>query len=67
MEYITVASGAVYLQHDSALENTRVLTSRKHTRRERRRGEKKGYTLKIKVLPEDIWLCDALNLGDYPK
>lgn len=31
MEYITVASGAVYLQHDSALENTRVLTSRKHT------------------------------------
>lgn len=67
MEYITVASGAVYLQHDSALENTRVLTSRKHTRRERRRGGgKKGYTLKIKVLPERIWLCDALNL-DYPE
>lgn len=61
MEYITVASGAVYLQHDSVLENTRVLTSRKHARREKRRmGEKKkGYTLK-KVFPEDIWLCDAL-------
>lgn len=29
--YITVASGAVYLQQDSVLENTRVLTSRKHT------------------------------------
>lgn len=42
MEYITVASGAVYLQHDSVLENTRVLTSRKHARREKRRmGEKK--------------------------
>jgi len=43
--YITVASGAVYLQQDSVLENTRVLTSRKHTRREK--GErKKGHTLK---------------------
>lgn len=62
MEYITVASGAVYLQHDSVLENTRVLTSRKHARREKRRvgkNKKKGYTLK-KVFPEDIWLCNAL-------
>lgn len=43
--YITVASGAVYLQQDSVLENTRVLTGRKHTRREK--GEwKRGHTLK---------------------
>lgn len=65
MEYITVASGAVYLQHDSVLENTRVLTSRKHARREKRRvgKKKKGYMLKIKVFPKDIWLCDT-NLVD---
>lgn len=38
--YITVASGAVYLQWESVLENTRILTSRKHTRRQKREWKK---------------------------
>lgn len=38
--YITVASGAVYLQWESMLENTRILTSRKHTRRQKRQWKK---------------------------
>lgn len=38
--YITVASGAVYLQRESVLENTRILTSRKHTRRQKREWKK---------------------------
>lgn len=46
--YITVASGAVYLQQDSVPENTRVLTSRKHAGREKGEG-RKSRTLKIKV------------------
>lgn len=38
--YVTVASGAVYLQRESVLENTRILTSRKHTRRQKREWKK---------------------------
>lgn len=55
MDIITVASGAVYVQQDSVLGDTKVLTGRKDTEegREERRGQ--GENLRS-VSPLPPWL-----------